>query len=402
MKICFTANTAWNLAHFRKNHLLALLEMGAEVHAVAPPDEFVDDLVAMGIKYHPWKIERRSLNPTTEMASVHRLRKIYKQIKPDLVHHYTVKAVLYGTTAARLSGVKGIVNSVTGLPYIIVSPKKGMTKRFARWVAMKWYAWCVTGKNTHVILQNTDDLRELESFAGKVSKCSTITNGSGVALEHFSEKPLPQNDPIHVVYVGRFLREKGIFELMEAIRELRSKNVPFRISMCGDIDNGNLSSATVEECAGWLEDGLVDYMGRVNDVRQKLADSDIVVLPSYREGTPRSLLEAMATGRPIITTDVPGCRNVVEDGINGLMIPARSSDALVQAITQLIEDEPLRQKMSSESRLKAEREFDERIVIDQTLRVYHLLRPDVVPARDEWGAEESSSVTSLDPVPAAT
>ena len=129
MKICLAANTAWNLAHFRRNHLITLLDMGVEVHAVAPEDDYVDDLVAMGVEYHPWKIERASLNPSKEAISVRRIQKIYKSIKPDLVHHYTVKALLYGTTAARFCGVKGIVNSVTGLPYIIVSPSKGVAKR---------------------------------------------------------------------------------------------------------------------------------------------------------------------------------------------------------------------------------------------------------------------------------
>ncbi|MEM9942142.1 MAG: glycosyltransferase family 4 protein [Planctomycetota bacterium] len=402
MKICLTANTAWNLAHFRRNHIQALLDVGAEVHAVAPHDSYVDNLLSMGVQFHPWKIERRSLNPSTEMVSVRRIQKIYQKIQPDLVHHYTVKAVLYGTTAARWAGIGGVVNSVTGLPYIVVSQKKGMAKRLARWVAMKWYAWCVTGKKTRVIVQNLDDLAVLESFAKGVRQYATVTNGSGVALDYFQKAPFAGNEIPSVLFVGRFLREKGVFELMDAVRKLKQQGLQFKLTMCGDIDHGNLSSATADECKLWMREGLVDFMGRVDDVRPKLAEADLVVLPSYREGTPRSLLEAMATGRPIVTTDVPGCRNVVEHQVNGLMVPSRSSDALADAMSTMIQDANLRRQMGEAGRLKAVAEFDEKIVIDQTLSVYHELRPDVFPPAKEWSDQQESLSSALEAVAAST
>ncbi len=406
MRICLTANKAWNLVHFRMNHMLALMDLGIEVHAVAPVDGYEQQLIDAGIHFHPWNIERRSLNPFREVVSVRRIQTIYKRIQPDLVHHYTVKAVLYGTTAARLSGVKAIVNSVTGLPYIIVSPKSGMTKRLARWIAMRWYGWSVVGKNTHVVLQNEDDLEMLETFAQKVRSASTITNGSGVSLSAFRQQPLPHNDPANIVFVGRFLREKGIFELMDAARAMRQKGIRFRLTLCGDIDPGNRSSATFEQCEQWKQEGLVNEMGRVDDVRPFLAASDLVVLPSYREGTPRSLLEAMAVGRPIITTDVPGCRNVVDDGVNGCLVPARSSQELVVAISHLLDHAELRVKMGAAGRVKAEQEFCEDEVIDQNLRVYFQLRPDCMPSREQWSdlAIESSEPDKLlpDAVPAST
>ena len=379
MKICLTANTAWNLAHFRLNHLIALRDAGVEVHAVAPPDAYVSTLTDNGIHFHPWKIERRSLNPGREFVSVRRIQKIYASIQPDLVHHYTVKAVLYGTTAARLNRTKAIVNSVTGLPYIIVSPKKGLAKQLARSVAMRWYAWAVKGKNTHVILQNQDDLDLLETFSGSLQNSATITNGSGVDLKRFQLKPQPENRPVHIVFVGRFLREKGIFELMQAAREMRREGVNFKLTLCGDIDTGNLSSATSDHCLQWKNDNLVDQMGRVDDVRPYLESADIVVLPSYREGTPRSLLEAMAIGRPLVATDVPGCRNVVEDGVNGHLIPAKSSRELANALTHLIENPQLRETMGAASRKKAVTDFDEKTVIAQTMQVYAGLQPERMP-----------------------
>ena len=386
MIICLTSNTAWNLTHFRMKHILALLEMGVEVHAIAPPDGTEHKLADIGVKFHPWIIERRSMNPTKELISIRRLQKIYNRIKPDIVHHYTVKAVLYGTVAARLCGIKGIVNGVTGMPYIIVSPKKGIVKRMARWVAMRWYGWSVSGKRTATILQNQDDLELLKSFAPKVAANAVVTNGSGVDLERFAQKPKMarfSNTPVNVLFVGRFLKEKGVFELMDAVREMRSHNVPFEMHLCGDFDHGNRSSATDDDLIQWKEEGLVDWSGQLDDVRDKLAAADMVVLPSYREGTPRSLLEAMAVGRPLVTTDVPGCRNVVQDSVNGFLVDSHDPVMLADAMAKLIEDENLRERMGHASRELAEAIFDEREVIRQTVEVYRKLSSKM-PAADQW------------------
>ena len=376
---------------------MSLLEMGVEVHAVAPPDGTEQKLADIGVTFHPWIIERRSMNPTKELVSIRRLQKIYRKIKPDLVHHYTVKAVLYGTAAARLCGIKGIVNSVTGLPYIIVSPKKGILKRMARWVAMRWYGWAVSGKRTTTILQNQDDLALLSSFAPKVAANAIVTNGSGVDLERFAEQPKQarfSNSPVNVLFVGRFLKEKGVFELMDAVREMRSQNVPFEMHLCGDFDHGNRSSATFDDLMQWKEEGLVDWSGRLDDVRDKLAAADMVVLPSYREGTPRSLLEAMAVGRPLVTTDVPGCRNVVQDSVNGFLVDSHDPVMLADAMAKLIEDEDLREKMGHASRELAEAVFDEREVIRQTVEVYSKLSSKM-PVVDPWIEESAATFPAI-------
>ncbi len=397
MIICLTSNTAWNLTHFRLKHIMALLDMGVEVHAIAPPDGTEDKLAELGVKFHPWIIERRSMNPTKELVSIRRLQKIYQDIQPDLVHHYTVKAVLYGTAAARLCGIKGIVNSVTGLPYIIVSPKKGILKRMARWVAMRWYGWAVSGKHNATILQNEDDLELLSSFAPEVTNNAIVTNGSGVDLQRFAQQPKRNqysDSPVNVLFVGRFLKEKGVFELMDSVREMRSQNVPFEMHMCGDFDPGNRSSATVEDLEQWKQEGLVDWSGRLDDVRGKLAAADIVVLPSYREGTPRSLLEAMSVGRPLVTTDVPGCRNVVEDSVNGFLVESHNPSMLAGAMSKLIEDASMRERMGEASREIAEANFDEREVIRQTVEVYCKLSSKM-PAADQWTEETGNAIPVL-------
>jgi glycosyltransferase involved in cell wall biosynthesis len=416
MKICLTSNTAWNLTHFRLKHMMALQDMGIEVHAIAPPDGTEQKLTDLGIKFHPWKIERRSLNPMQELVSIRRLQKIYQEIQPDLVHHYTVKAVLYGTAAAKLCGINAIVNSVTGLPYIIVSKKKGVLKRLARWVAMRWYGWAVSGKNSATILQNRDDMELLESFAPAVANNATITNGSGVDLNHYREQPkhsVTRNDrlsfakkPVTVLFVGRFLKEKGVFELMEAARRMRSEEIPFELHMAGDFDHGNRSSASYDDLVGWKKEGLVDWSGKLEDVRDKLAEADVVVLPSYREGTPRSLLEALAVGRPLVTTDVPGCRNVVEENVNGLLVDPHDPVELADAMIKLIENENLREQMGHASRELAEQKFDERNVIRQTIGVYQKLSSQM-PELDQWtedavaplaATEEPSIFDSIIPI----
>lgn len=376
---------------------MALMEMGVEVHAIAPPDGTEKKLADLGVKFHPWVIERRSLNPTKELVSIRRLQKIYQEIKPDIVHHYTVKAVLYGTVAARMCGIKGIVNGVTGLPYIIVSPKRGIMKRMARWVAMRWYGWAVSGKRTATILQNQDDLELLTSFAPKVAENAIVTNGSGVDLERFAEQPKQarfSNSPVQVLFVGRFLKEKGVFELMDAVREMRRQNIPFEMHMCGDFDHGNRSSATYEDLVQWKEEGLIDWSGQLDDVRDKLAAADMVVLPSYREGTPRSLLEAMAVGRPLVTTDVPGCRNVVQNAVNGFLVNSHDPAMLAEALAKLIEDESLRERMGPASRELAEAIFDEREVIRQTVEVYSKLSSKM-PVVDQWTEESATPFPAI-------
>ena len=268
----------------------------------------------------------------------------------------------------------------------------------ARWVAMRWYGWAVSGKRTATILQNQDDLEYLKSFAPKVTRNSIVTNGSGVDLERFAEQPKQarfSNSPVKVLFVGRFLKEKGVFELMEAVRKMRSQNVPFEMHLCGDFDHGNRSSATFDDLNQWKEEGLVDWSGHLEDVRDKLAAADMVVLPSYREGTPRSLLEAMAVGRPLVTTDVPGCRNVVKDSVNGFLVDSHDPVMLADAMAKLIEDENLRERMGHASRELAEAIFDEQEVIRQTVEVYSKLCSKM-PVADQW-TEDSAT-----PFPAIT
>ena len=375
LKVCLTTNLAWNIANFRLNHARALLEMGVEVHAVAPPDETVAKIERAGLVFHPWHVDRRSLNPLKDVAAVNELRRIYVRIAPSLVHHYTVKALLYGTLAARLARVPAVVNSVTGLPYIVISEKPGLAKRAASHAAMRWYGWSLGGRRTGVVAQNRDDLQLLERYAPAIGQRAMLTAGSGVDLDHFPQVALPENAPLRLLFVGRLLREKGVFELVEAMRLLRAAGRDVRLTLCGKTDPANRSSASDAECDRWQREGLAEIAGYQEDVRPLLAASDVVILPSWREGTPRSLLEALATGRPIIATDVPGCREVVDDGENGLLVALRSPQGIADAVSQLADAPETRARMAVASRAKAETVFDERQVIRQTLELYQRLVP---------------------------
>ena len=274
------------------------------------------------------------------------------------------------------------VNAVTGLPYIIVSPKKSWRGKAARFLAMKWYSWSLLGRRNHVVVQNPDDLEVLRGFTHRKLK-TTMTRGSGVDLERFQPAPPRDNEPPGILFVGRLLREKGIYELIDAMRQLRETQQPIRLVVCGSVDGGNRSSVSQEECKQWLAEGIIDSIARVDDVRPHLAAADLVVLPSYREGTPRSLLEAMAVGRPIVTTDVPGCREVVEDDVNGVLVPAKDARSLADALRYMLDSPERLQRMGEASRVRAETEFDERQVIRANLGIYQSMIPGLAIPSDE-------------------
>lgn len=379
-KICFTANLAWNLTNFRLNHMKAVQSLGIEVHAVAPYDDCVAILEREGITYHEWRINRRSLNPFNEIGSIGSLLGIYRRVQPCLVHHYTVKAILYGTISARLCGIPAIVNAVTGMPYIIVSPKQSLRGSLARNLSMRWYLWSLAGSDTHAVFQNLDDVKLVDSFSRKCLENRSVTRGSGVDLQHFSfQAPIQSRCPI-VLFIGRIIREKGFLELIEAIRILRATGREFRFKVCGSIDSGNRSSIGIQQVERWLEEGLIDRLVKLDDVRPALAEAEVVVLPSYREGTPRSLLEALAVGRPVVATDVPGCREVVRCGINGVLVEPKDSESLANGIASVLAlDAASRGRMGLAGRRMAEQLFDEKGVIQANLAVYKALAAGSIP-----------------------
>ena len=372
-RVVLVSNTGWNILNFRMNLAGALIDRGYDVHAVGTADGCDRQIRDAGVTWHDWRLTRRSINPLSELDAMRSLDAVYRKLQPDLVHHFTVKPVLYGTTVARRRKVPAVVNSVTGLPYFVLSQSKSGLRGAARDAALKWYSWALSGRDVCPMFQNEDDLSVIAASNHRVRHQAVSTRGSGVDLSKFQAVAESSTAPekIVVTFVGRLIREKGIFEFVEAARRVLSQTQrQIRFLVCGDVDSDNRSAISKETMDEWKSIKGLEFLGHVSDVKSVLENSHLVVLPSYREGTPRALLEAAACGLPIIATDVPGCREVVVDGLNGVLVPAKDSASLAEAIIELTGNWFLMRKFGRAGRARVQELFDERVVIDATLDVY--------------------------------
>ena len=394
MKILFFANTEWYLYNFRLPLARYLRDHGHEVVMLSPPGPYVAQLQAAGFRALTVPMQRRSLNPVRELFLFQRIRQIYVQERPDLAHHFTLKCVVYGGLAARLTGVNARVNAVTGLGHVFTSDS--LKARLLRPPVRALLRLALGGANSRLILQNPDDRAALQR-AGLIDPAHIrLIRGSGVDTERFrpvKRDPPPHPDPLRttpalratppsprrglgplkILLASRLLWEKGIGEYVAAARQLRQEDIAAEFLLAGDPDPGNPASIPPDQLAQWRQDGDVTLLGHVDDMPALLARTDITVLPSYREGTPRSLLEAAACGLPLIASDAPGCREIVQPGVNGLLVPPRDAPALAAAIRQLYHDPLARQRLGQASRAKAVAEFDQRLVFEQTRAVYQEL-----------------------------
>ncbi len=375
-RVVLVSNTGWNILNFRMNLATSLIDRGYDVHAVGTSDGCDDEIRRAGVTWHDWGLTRRSINPLSELDAMRSLDSVYRRIKPDLVHHFTVKPVLYGTTVARMRKIPAVVNSVTGLPYFVLSQSKSGVRGVARDAALKWYSWALSGDDVCPMFQNEDDLSVIAAANQRVRDQAVSTCGSGVDLSKFqaASESMVAPDELVVTFVGRLIREKGIYEFVEAARAvLAQTNRRIRFVVCGEVDSGNRSAVPQATMDAWRSVSGLEFTGHVRDVRTVLEQSHLVVLPSYREGTPRALLEAGACGLPLIATDVPGCREVVADRENGLLVPAKDSGALADAMIELTSDWLLMRKFGRAGRSRVQALFDERLVINATLGVYERL-----------------------------
>ena len=370
-KILLFANTDWYLYNFRHSLAERLRAEGWQVVLISPPGEYGAKLEALGFRWIPFDFAPGGTNPLIELGVLRRLIALYRAERPDLVHHFTIKCVLYGSLAARLVGGIPIVNAVTGLGHIFIDP--GLKARLLRPLVKGLYRFVLGAARSRVIFQNDED-RNFFTACGLVEpKRTRLIRGSGVDCSRFSPLPHPDDNPpaaVKILFASRLLREKGIAELLAAARILRRNNVDAEFLLAGDIYPGNPSSLTASELAAIKEEGIVTCLGHVDDMQPLLAQADIVVLPSYREGTPRILIEAAAMAIPIVATDIAGCRGLVQDGINGLLVPVKDAAALAAALQRLLADQKLRQAMGLAGRRIVTAEFDEKIVIEKTLAIY--------------------------------
>lgn len=358
MRVAVIANSSWYLWNFRRRLLERLRDEGHEPIAVSPVDPYAAQLAASGFQHIDWPMHASSTHPWHELRSVWRLRRVLRSARADVLLSYTPKGNIYtgfasmGTSMAFVPNVSGLGSGFLG---------EGMTAALLRRMFKLTFA-----RARHVFFQNPDD-EQLFIQTGVVdsARCSRVP-GSGVDLARFSPSPLPLREPRTLLYVGRLLTDKGVRELVDAVRMLKSSGLELDIRLLGPADARNPTAITFAEVEQWVAAGLVRYLGTADDVRGAIADADAVVLPSYREGTPRSLLEASAMGRPCITTDVPGCRSVVVDGVTGWLVKARDAGALAQAIRDFATSPTGRlEQMGAAARARMQAEFDEAIVLER-------------------------------------
>ena len=362
MRVAIVINTSWNIWNFRASLVRALQTAGHEVLAIAPPDEYSQRLeTELGCRFVPILMENKGTNPVKDAALTLRFYQIYKREKPDVVLHYTIKPNIYGSLAARLAGVPSI-NNVSGLGTVFI------VKNFVSKVALELYR--LAFRSPHKVFFQNDDDRQLFLQHGLVQKeIADLVPGSGVDTDKF--QPAAQfvrQTPFVFLMVARVLYEKGVVEYFEAAKIIRAAVPGTRIQLLGGLDEAGgvgVPRATFEE---WLRNDDIEYLGRSDDVAAHLHRADCVVLPSYREGTPKTLLEAAAVGKPLITTDVPGCRETVVDGHNGYLCQVRSGEDLAAKMLQVLRlPETELQHMGQASRHLAVSKFDEKLVLDKYL-----------------------------------
>ncbi len=365
-KLLYFVTEDWYFCSHRLPLAIAAKQAGYEVIVVTRVQQHGDMIRDAGLTLIPFKIHRSGLNLLREMCTIARLIQIYRCERPAIVHHVSAKPVLYGSIAARAAGIPLVINTLAGMGWLL-SPSGIHSNQF------RWYTRALFRRQLRrgiTVVQNSDDLRLLMKMGLDTSRVHHIA-GSGVDLSVFIQRPEPEGTPT-VVLPARFLWSKGIGEFVAAARLLRARGVKARFILAGKPDEMNPAAIAPGQLAAWAGEGIVECPGWIDDMPALLESCHIVCLPSYREGLPKALLEALATGRPIVTTDVAGCREVVHDGDNGLLVPARDPLALANALERLITDPLLRHQMGQSGRLRAEQEFGHDRIIPATLEIYRI------------------------------
>ena len=361
--VVITSNTSWYLYNFRKNTISALLKEGYRVIAVSPKDVYSSKLTELGAEYQHIKVDKGGTNPIKDIGTFFSFLWLYRKLYPDVVLNFTPKINIYSTLAASVIGAKA-VNNIAGLGMVFIS--ENITAKLAR------FLYKISQPRAHTIFFQNNDDREL--FSKHRLAPLNITDripGSGVDLTRFSVSPSDNDGVVRFLLLARMLYDKGIAHYVEAARELKFKygdNVQF--CLLGFLDVDNPSAVSKVEMSVWVKEGIVNYLGTSDNVEAEIAKVDCMVLPSfYREGVPKSLLEACAMAKPIVTTDNVGCRETVEDGINGYLCELRSTSSLIEKLELIINlSHEQRLSMGEKSRIKVENEFDEQIVINKYLQ----------------------------------
>lgn len=366
-KIVYLISEDWYFYSHRFDLAKASIKQGYQVTLITRVGQYGDIITKAGINLIDVNFRRAAMNPLADLIVLFRVSGIYRRIKPDIVHHVSLKPILIGSIACLFNSVPVVINAVTGLGNLFFSGKKSTA--MLRMLVQPVLLSLLNRRNSWVILQNRDDQKDLTA-QGMWTERSELIKGSGVDLEKFSYTVESNVIPV-IILAARMLRYKGISEFVEAARLCDKSGLKARFVLVGDVDSENPLSLTRQDLEQWHNEGIVEWWGHHNDMPEVMRKASIICLPNYyREGLPKTLLEAAASGRPVIATDVPGCREIVINGKNGLLVPVKNADSLAQAITRLAKDKQLRVMMGEYGRKIVESEFSADIINSQILELY--------------------------------
>lgn len=364
-RLLFLITEDWFFAGHLLDLAKAVKSAGYEVAVATRLRKHRERILAAGLEAISIEFDRTGRNPLIDIATIARIAAVYREYRPDIVHQVAIKPIIYGTLAARLTGIHRIVNAITGLGYVFTSDD--WFARRTRSIVAAGYRRALS--RGHTILQNDDDLALLHEMGLLTREAASVVHGVGVDLETFCPTDEPPGPPV-VVLASRMLREKGITEFVDAARIVREAGHDVRFKLVGQPDAANPSAVPESELRAWHDSGVVEWVGWIDDMPALYESAHIVCLPSYREGLPKTLLEAAAAARPIVTTDAPGCRDAVRPNVTGLVVPPRDSRALAAALTALVTDRDRRVEMGRRGRQLAVDRFSIERVSAQTLAIY--------------------------------
>lgn len=365
MDVLIIAGNARSLIANRGDLICDMRAAGLEVAAAVPTADYLPEVEELGITIYPVEMGRTGINPLHDLKYLLALRRLLRQVRPQVVFGYTIKPVVYGSLAARLARVPRIYSMITGLGHVFTT-QNARNRRLQKVIGLLYRLGL--SANRRVFFQNPDDLQEfMDRGMLKDRRKAVRTYGSGVDMQRFSREPLPQG-PTTFLFIGRLLTEKGIAEFCEAARQVRADYPEACFIAVGPHDPNLPHACAAEDLERWKAEGVVEFVGGVKDVRPWIAQSSVFVLPSYREGTPRSVLEAMSMGRPIITSDAPGCRETVEEGVNGFLVAPRSVAPLADAMARFLAEPERVTEMGEASWQLVKRHYDvhkvNRVILD--------------------------------------
>lgn len=371
MRIAIVLNTSWNIYNFRMGLIKELLSEGHEIHAIAPHDLFSTKIIESGCEFHAIKMDSRGANPIKDSALIMELFFIYRRIKPDVILHFTIKPNIYGSIAASMLKIP-VVNNVCGLGTVFLN--KGLVSRVAE--LLYKFSFRTPKK---VYFQNPHDKELFISKNLVDTGIVDILPGSGIDTEHFTPSKFKRNKKFTFLMISRMIYDKGVQEYVDAIKIMKAKGITARFKFLGAIDEQHKRGIKAEQVNEWVDSGIIEYLGSTEDVRPFIKDADCIVLPSYREGTPRTLLEAASSAKPIVATNVPGCNNVVEHGHNGLLCELKDPLDLAEKMIEMLSMSELElAKFGQNGRKKVVEIFSENKVISSYINTVNKLNPAAV------------------------